>query len=1026
MAVDLILLSRVSCRGKEITGPRMRNLFAALASDLRTGCSASRLVDELWPDEQPEKPAKALQILVSRARSQLGSDLITSTPTGYRLSLAEDQVDASAVLLSAAASAQCYRGHDHAAALDHAETGLAHWDGAQLGAELFDPLSTLRAERMSTYRSLVRIRALALSRLGRHAEAVEPLAEVFRERPRDEEVLLELLRCESATAGPSAAITRYETYRRSLRDELGTDPGRSLQAVHQQLLQGSVPARSGVPVEPNPLVGRDADVATVTGMISDSRVTSIVGPGGLGKTRLAYAVSRQAMQHAVHVVPLAGVATDDEVVGAVASALGIGGTPAELFNGIVNALGYGPTLLVLDNCEHVVHGTAELAQALVSVRDDLRVLTTSRAPLGISSESVYHLPELSLAASVELFVSRARAARSTVDLHPAVVEDVCRKLDGLPLALELAAARVAVMSIADIAARLENRFALLRGGARDAPERHRTLQAVIDWSWNLLDHASQAAMRALSIFPGGFTATAAEHMLESGDALDVLTQLTQQSLLKVTDTPSGTRYRMLETVREFSLARREPGETEKVTRRFVEWARCFGIAHHDSLVGDDPVPFAHLIRAEQDNLTLALRHALDLDDSVTAAAATAVLGTLALVESNLARMAWLTKQTEWILSHSRPEPAHVGIVRMAAAVCAVFTYLVEGPNATRSMAVLRRLPPGSTATIAGAVQAIVRADPPPSHEPMLVWLANGVESFRHQRAGDLTDALASAERMLEAAKALPGPLMAAVAHSRIGELSLETDQGERALRHLAATLSLLTELGASAGSIRGRWALAMACLQIGDLDAAERWIEEATNPGVEDVVGLAMRTELMLARGQVDAGLRSWRRVTDRMSTIDDPAFGVDQASQEAWFLDVQATSVIAHAHHGRLEVVADIAKRLPDVLADILSHRPSTPMFPCYGAVLAAIAVADIADGQAQPGARMIALAEAFRFSRGFQPTMAPARIRAVAEQADEQAYADAQSTYAKLDNDGLVAAALAALDQRTGSRLNSARAQR
>jgi DNA-binding SARP family transcriptional activator len=243
VTTELRLLSRVAYRDREITAPRLRGLLALLAGDLRSGCSSARLVDGLWPDEQPDNPAKALQVLVSRARAQLGPDLIASTPSGYRLTLGEDQVDAAAVLLSASASARDARAGDHAAALAHAEAGLALWEGAAAGdGALDDPLSALRAERAATWRSLLRARALALSRLGRHAEAAGPLADLFAERPRDEEVLGELLRCEAATVGPSAALARYEAYRRSLREQLGADPGAALQALHLQLLQGTAPA----------------------------------------------------------------------------------------------------------------------------------------------------------------------------------------------------------------------------------------------------------------------------------------------------------------------------------------------------------------------------------------------------------------------------------------------------------------------------------------------------------------------------------------------------------------------------------------------------------------------------------------------------------------------------------------------------------------------------------------------------------------------------------------------------------------
>ncbi|MPZ61926.1 MAG: hypothetical protein GEU93_11660 [Propionibacteriales bacterium] len=611
---ELSLLSEVSYRDREITSPRLRGLLALLVGDLRRGRSTARLVEGLWPDEQPENPTKALQVLVSRARAQLGAEVIVSTSTGYRLSLSEDRVDASAVLLSASASARASRAGDHAAALADAEAGLALWEGPPGDDTGFgDPVGELRVERASTYRSLVRARALALSRLGRRAEAFEPLSDVARERPRDEEVLLELLRCEAETAGPSAALDRYEAYRRSLRDELGSDPGAELQAMHWRLLEGTAPVvRHGVAQEPNRLLGRDEDIAAVANLLRTSRVTSIVGPGGLGKTRLAHAVSRQAEQRIVYVVALAGVFTDDDVASEVAATLGVGdarraamgrlANTTDTLAGIVDTLGPGPVLLVLDNCEHVIRGVVELVGALVSMTQGVRVLTTSRAPLGLSSESVYRLPELNPTTTVELFGQRATAARPGVDLPAEVVEDLCRRLDGLPLAVELAAARVRVMSVAEIARALDDRFSLLRGGPRDAPERHHTLRAVVDWSWNLLEPGEQAAMRALSVFPSGFTAEAARYLLgdRDGDALEILENLVDQSLLKVSDSPSGTRIRMLETVREFSTAERDAaGETDRVVDGFLAWARDFGLTHHESPFGTDPASSAAVVPAER-------------------------------------------------------------------------------------------------------------------------------------------------------------------------------------------------------------------------------------------------------------------------------------------------------------------------------------------------------------------------------------------------------------------------------------------
>ncbi|GAB3889629.1 hypothetical protein GCM10029964_059670 [Kibdelosporangium lantanae] len=312
-------------RGQDVTAPRLRALLALLADDLGRGATVGRLVTGLWPDEQPENPTKAVQILVSRARTLLGPDVIASTPNGYRLTLTDDQVDTAAVVHHAATSAKHLRHGDHAAAITAADAGLALFDGAQPPEiVLGDPVAELQAGRSVTHESLVRTRVLALARSGHPAEAIDQLRDLAAARPRDEELLLDLMRCEAATVGPSAALERYDTYRRDLRDDLGTDPGPDLQALHQRLLEGDRPVvRHGVEHEPNELLGRDNDLAAVGALLRGSRITSIVGPGGLGKTRLAHAVSRGTDHRTVHFVQLAGVTADGDVVSEVASAVGV-------------------------------------------------------------------------------------------------------------------------------------------------------------------------------------------------------------------------------------------------------------------------------------------------------------------------------------------------------------------------------------------------------------------------------------------------------------------------------------------------------------------------------------------------------------------------------------------------------------------------------------------------------------------------------------------------------------------------------
>ncbi|WP_173067140.1 ATP-binding protein [Phytohabitans houttuyneae] len=1038
MAVDLVLLRGVSYRGQEVTGQRMRGLLALLATDLRTGCSTGRLVDGLWPDEPPANPVKALQVLVSRARAQLGAAVIASTPVGYQLALTEDQVDTGVVLSRVAAGARQLRAGDDAAALAHAEAGLALFGGTpQDSVGTDDPVEALRAERVPAHRALARTRALALARLGRHGEAVEPLTALVERLPRDEEVLLELLRCEAATAGAPAALARYEAYRRSLRDELGTDPGAPLRAAYQRLLQGDTPVvRHGVAYEPNPLLGRDEDMAAVTAMVRRSRVTSIVGPGGLGKTRLANAVAREAEQRVVHVVPLAGVATDADVVRQVASSVGSGeqrptpaSVPPDAVAGIAAGLGPGPALLVLDNCEHVIAGAAELVRSLVATMPELRVLTTSRTPLGLSSESVYALPELSLPTMVELFTQRARAARPGVDLPAETVAGLCRQLDGLPLAVELAAARMRVMSVAEIAGHLADRFGLLRGGPRDAPSRHQTLHAVVDWSWALLDPAGQAALRALSIFPGGFTADAARHLL-AGDVLGTLEDLADQSLIKVVDTGAGTRFRMLETVREFGAAQRAAaGEDDQVTAGFLSWAREFGLAHHHAAMGSAQ-PALRRLRDERDNLLQALHLGAERGDGAAVASATAVLAGPWLLESDYARMAALIEESGPVLSHYRPDDAFVEVTRTAAVLCTAFTFSVEGPRAVRALVTLRRLPPAPPDTLLRAVATVLAALPEllaeggqrlrelcDSDQPLLAGAANAVATALWEYQGQPDLALSAAERALAAFQREPTPWARLLGHSRIADLLMQRGRGDLALPQLDAAMRALDELGVRHETLGVRLGMVLAHLQVGAIDAAERHLAVAEPDQPEDALdvrsfSLAIRAEILLARGEDEAGLRLWRRAAGllRDSVDSGAAVGFD-----GWTLEVEAAAVVAHVRRGRLDLVAPLAAALPDRLAALLAALDANAAYatgyPVGGAALLALATVDIHRGAAASGARLTAMAERFQFTRGFVSTMSPELARQAAERADKAAYAEATSTYAALDRDALPAAALATL---------------
>ncbi len=1033
MTIELTLLSQVAYRGREITAPRLRGLLALLAQELRTGCSTGRLVEGLWPDEAPERPARALQVLVSRVRAQLGPEVVESTATGYRLGLGAEQIDSSALLMYAAAGAGHERAGEHEAALQQAEAGLALWDGGADGeSELHDPVAALRWERAAVHRSLIRMRGLALARVGRADDAVKVLGDVVRESPQDEEVLAELLRSEGAAVGRAAALKRYDNYRRTLRDELGADPGRALKAVYQELLNADAPAvRHGVPHEPNPLLGREADLTSVLRMLGTARVVTVVGPGGLGKTRLSYAVSRAAEQRVVHFVSLAGLPPGGDVEGEVAAAVGAGDgrqsggdarrSGGTAVAGIVAKLGPGPALLVLDNCEQVVQEAAVLVQDLVSRSKELRVLATSRSPLGIGAESVYALPELSQATSVALFEQRARAARPGVELPADQVTEICRHLDGLPLAVELAAARVRVLSVADIAHRLQNRFALLRGGARDAPERHRTLRAVVEWSWNLLDPEGKAALRALSVFPGGFTEEAAEYLLDAdGDALFLLEQLAEQSLIKVEDTPAGVRFRMLETLRAFGAAKlAEAGDEEIVTGRFLRWGREFGRRHHDLLLGADPQPPWQQVRAEQDNLVCALRLALDREDLPALAAVTAVLTSLWATGSSYERLVTLAAETGGPLSHFRPGPEDLEVARAAAVLGVTTLFMGRGPHAVRQLVTLRRLPAAPPDTLMRALAAVLCAVPEmrgpdyprltelcEADEPLLSAVAGAVASVVWEARQRPERALDYARGLTTALKAPGHPTMRALAHGRVGDLSLRLERSDEAYGHLRTALDGFDALGGWADVVAAyRWRMVLVCLQRAEIDEAEFWLQLAAGDEVLDETledALPARAEIALARGLTEVGLRLWRESVERLGREQRRHPGDPFLRRR--LLELRSTALTAHALRGRLAPVAELASGLREELTALLSGAALVEL-PMYGTVAHALGCAGVASGN-PASVRLIALAERLRVLRQY-PTMSSAPAWELAENADRAAFTDAVSEYAALEREELLAVA-------------------
>lgn len=1066
MSVRLIVLPEISLDGKAVTSTAIGRLALSLATDLRAGVSNTRLIDELWPRQRPEHPNKALQVLVSRARSALGHDLIASTAAGYRLTLAEDEVDATSVRLRTVAAQRAAREGDPEGALRHSEAGLALWPTAATSdPDPDDPVQQVRLDTLPMLATLRRERGLAFAALGRHTEAKEALNVCADDAAGDETVLAALLRAEAATGSRSAALDRYERHRRSLRDNLGTDPGPALQAVHRELLDSDRPqVRTGVEHDPNPLLGRDHDVEAVNALTTTSRVTSILGPGGLGKTRLAHAVSRRSLQRTVQFVGLAGVTDSADVATEVASALGVTGVstragrtteaPTDLTTGIARSLSGGSALLVLDNCEHVLDGVVALVRSLVALLPDLRILTTTRAPLGLSSETTYPLAELQPDTAVELFTQRARAVRPDIDLPDDVVRRLCVRLDGLPLALELAAARTNVLSVQQIEQRLSDRFALLNRGARDAPDRHRTLQAVIDWSWQLLGAPEQEALAILSVFADGFDLEAAGEVLAAAgsattrgrdiDSVDVVEHLVDQSLLRRADRDGRPRFRMLETVREFGaeqLARAD--RTEAALEAVTMWAAGASRTHGPVLFGPEPDTALLFLLAEEDNLTAALRSAIDHDAAAPTAAIFGALGALWSVQSRHEQVFGPAADAIQVISHYTPGPEDLEITRQALVLGAVNLNIVANPTGLRALVLLQRLPAAGSTGMVEALGRLITAESgslpgsrildaeralelAESADPMLGVTAMLLASHVLENDGRVAEALRLARRAVQQpalAKSLWGSL---INQSRVAELSSSLGEYVEAETTAERILPLLERFGAQGDITSMRWMLAMLHLHRGDLAGTAQQLQAAGLEAADDsfgegTTGLTIRAELELANGQVDAGLRRYRAAVEHAEARSHLAPFIGEETTTPWVTIARAGSLIAHTIHGRLDQVAGLSQQLADSLEDVATDissptslviRVDLPVCGCAVLGLSyALAASATSAADRSHAARGVALSNALGVSRT-PPAMSLRRAEELAIQTDAPAYTSAQKMYAGAGRDELLKQLAAWLD--------------
>ncbi|MFF9341858.1 BTAD domain-containing putative transcriptional regulator [Streptomyces sp. NPDC014773] len=628
-----------------VGGPRVRALLTALALRPGRALPVAALVDEVWHgDEPPADAVAALQALVGRLRKALGRDRVHSVEGGYRLGATREDVDLFRFERLAAEGCAALAAGDAGRAAALLDEALGLWAGPVL-ADLPDrhaEAARWEARRLDARRA----RLDAALGLGRAAEVLPELTALCAGRPLDEPLQVLRIRALREAGRAAEALAAYEEVRRTLADRLGADPGPGLRALHERLLTTGDPAPARALPAPAPapgnlrarltsFVGRDEEIAALRQDLAGARLVTLLGPGGAGKTRLSQEAAERAADvwpDGVWVAELAPVRDPEAVPEAVLTALGaretvLRGAGAEELRGggdplsrLVEHCAGRRMLLLLDNCEHVVGAAARLAEAVLARCAGVRVLATSREPLGVPGERLRPLGPLPEATALRLLAERGAAARPGFDgaEDPAAAREIVRRLDGLPLAIELAAARLRMLSARQIADRLDDRFRLLTSGARTVLPRQQTLRAVVDWSWDLLEEPERAVLRRLAVFTGGCDLEAAEAVCagpEGADVLGVLGALVDKSLVVSAPGERGMRFRLLETVGEYAAERlAEAGEREAVERAHLTYYRELARTRDPALRGAGQVDAMARFDAEYGNLRTALARAVAARD----------------------------------------------------------------------------------------------------------------------------------------------------------------------------------------------------------------------------------------------------------------------------------------------------------------------------------------------------------------------------------------------------------------------------
>ncbi|WP_449224280.1 BTAD domain-containing putative transcriptional regulator [Amycolatopsis pigmentata] len=841
-----------------VGGPRPRALLALLALEAGHVVGTDRLVDGLYGETPPRDTANALQAQISRLRRVLGDGVIESSPAGYRLAVDPEQVDAHRFARLAREGRQALAVGDAEQAVAKLTEGLALWRGpAEIPAAQAARLDELRL-------SAVEDRAEAeLARGGDVSALIAELREFVEGNPLRERLRGLLMRALQASGRQAEALTVFEDARRTLAGELGADPSAELAGTHLAILTAEEVRTTPVPAPLTTFVGRGEELNRVREQLGTARLVTVTGPGGMGKTRLAVQAGTNAPDACF--VDLSALTDGSEVPQTVLAVLGLresGLTPTahrppDLLARLTAALRDRSLLLILDNCEHVIAESATLVHRLLTACPSLRVLATSREPLDITGEVLCPLVPLPEGPAVRLFADRAQAVSPGFAVTEAVPR-ICRALDGLPLAIELAAARLRSLTVDELEARLDDRFRLLSRGSRTAAPRHRTLHAVVSWSWDLLDPREQRALRGLATFAGGATAGAAAEVLSEVDAEELLDDLAGKSLLEA----GGGRYRMLDTIREFAARQAtEAGEADSFARAHAEHFLDLARTADPHLRDAEQLTWLARLTGEHANLRAALRWAVQADPPL----ALKLVGALT---------------TYWRLRGVRGEIAPLAVELLQR---------LDGREPPEDLAeeyvltVLNALPDPPPGTLDRAREIMRTPRYPPRQPALLVAWA----MFTGPPGPDEV-----LNPIYEAFSESADPWLDALVHFSLSYLKIFTGEHAGAEAEFARSLAGFRAAGDRWGIAQVLDGLAALADRNGDwrraLSLTEEAIAKMTRLGaVEEIAELSCRrADLLLRGGELDAAEAGYR-----------------QAEELAQRVGVPATLAMTHHGRGRLAV---------------------------------------------------------------------------------------------------------------------------